>query len=110
MLPEHIRESDWKIFRELREVALERFCARALEDVSRLAADTEKSARDRYADLYKLVHRRDHDLARAFDDPRRSVALMQLRDIAAKRLLTADELARFSPETRAVLDAFKHPG
>jgi hypothetical protein len=28
-----IKESDWKVFRKLRELALERFCQRVLEEV-----------------------------------------------------------------------------
>jgi hypothetical protein len=30
-----IKESDWTIFRKLRELALERYCQRALEEVRR---------------------------------------------------------------------------
>jgi hypothetical protein len=29
-------ESDWKVFRELREVALDRFCRRVLEEIEPL--------------------------------------------------------------------------
>ena len=34
-------ESDWKTFRELRQVALERFCKRVLDEVARFPPDTE---------------------------------------------------------------------
>ena len=36
-------ESDWKVFREVREVALERFCRRILEEVDRVVAALEDS-------------------------------------------------------------------
>jgi hypothetical protein len=38
-----IKESDWRIFRELHDVALERFCRRVLEGVERLSADSAKT-------------------------------------------------------------------
>lgn len=40
------------------------------------------------------------ELARAFDDPRRSLMLWQLAAIPAHGLLKPDEFARFTPRTR----------
>ena len=39
-----IIESDWKILRELKPLALERLCERALSEVVQLASDTRKGA------------------------------------------------------------------
>ena len=94
-------ESDWKLFRQLREVALDRFCQRVLSDVGRLAADSGMSSHERYLAVFKLMRRRDKELAAAFDDPRRSTALRQLACIQSHELLTDEEYARFRPETRA---------
>jgi len=43
---------------------------------------------------------RDKDIARAFNDFRRSTALAQLGIIHSQGLFTAEELLRFSPMTR----------
>lgn len=87
-------ESDWKIFRALREVALERFCNRVLAEVEALCRDPSRSHHKRYLDLCRLLRERDKELAYSFDDPRRSAMILQLAAIHASGLLEPDELAR----------------
>lgn len=101
-----ISESDWKVFRRLREVALERFCQRVLDEIGRVAADENKTSHERYLAVCKLIERRDGELADAFDDPRRSAALQQLACIQSHELLTEEEMSRFSPETREAVQFF----
>ena len=103
-----IKESDWKIFRELHVVALERFCRRILDEVAAIVANGNEtgSAHSHYLELYNLVKRRDREMANAFDELRRSTALLQLRIICAHGLLTPDEFARFSEETREVIKLY----
>jgi hypothetical protein len=98
-----IFESDWKLFRELHPIALERFCERLLSDVTELATTTGKTAHERYLALFKLLEDRNEELAGAFDDFRRSTACRQLAIIRSRGLLTDEEFARFSPETRAMV-------
>jgi hypothetical protein len=69
-----IPESDWKIFRQLHPVALERFCERTLSEVGRLASDTGKSAHERYLAVFRLIQRgtrswRRHSMTRAARRP-----------------------------------------
>ena len=98
-------ESDWKIFRELRQVALERFCKRVLDEVERFRLDASRSHHERYLDLYRWLQDRDEELAHAFNDPRRSRMLWKLAAIHAYGLLDSDELARFTPETRETIES-----
>ncbi len=93
-------ESDWRIFSQLRPVALERFCKRVLDEVPRLSGDTERSYHQRYLELCRWLGERNDELATAFDNPRRSQMLWQLAAICAYGLLTPDEIARFTPHTR----------
>ena len=102
-----IPESDWKVFRDLRTVALERFCQRVLGDVGRIASDGKQSFHDRYLEIYKLIDERDDELARAFNDFRRSTAIMQLAVIHSHGLLTPDELLRFTPATREAVESLR---
>src|SRR5262249_39496257 len=95
-----IKESDWKIFRQLHAVALERFCQRVLDESEGLRGDTTRSAHERYVAIYQLFHERDKDVARLFNDLRRSTALWQLTAITGQGLLTDDEFARFSQEAQ----------
>jgi hypothetical protein len=54
-----ISEPDWKRFRHLRELALERFCERVLSEIGQLASEPGPSAHERYLAVYKLLQRRD---------------------------------------------------
>jgi hypothetical protein len=56
--------------------------------------------------VFKLLQRRDEELADAFNNPRRSTGLVQLARIQFHELLSAEEFARFSPETRASVEMF----
>jgi hypothetical protein len=100
-----IKESDWRIFKELRTVALERFCRRALEEVDRLSANSGKTSHQRYVAIYRYIRERDKELAFAFDDLRRSTAVLQLARIQHHDLLTAEEFSRFSEEARKSVEA-----
>lgn len=95
-----IRESDWKLFRELHPGALRRFCEDVLSEITRIASDTSKTPHERYLEVFQLVRERDRKLAAAFDDKRRSTALSQLALIRSYGLLTDEEVGRFSPEAR----------
>ena len=76
-----IPESDWNIFRQLRLVALERFCKRVLDEVPRFSFETERGYHERYLELLGWLGERNDELAKAFDDPRRSqMPLQRLSD------------------------------
>jgi hypothetical protein len=95
-----IHESDWRIFRRLHSIALERFCKRALEEV-REAAECKTDYHDCYRKVYRLIRDRDKRMAAAFDDPRRSNAFLLLAHMIGEGLLTAEELRQFSQEAQA---------
>ena len=102
-----ITESDWKVFRRLRELALERYCRRVLNDVSQLVEKDRSSAHERYLKLWELLRERDKTIGNAFDDPRRSQALIQLLNIVNEDLLTENELTQFSEDLRDHLEALR---
>jgi hypothetical protein len=102
-----IPESDWKLFRQLHALALERFCERVLSEVGRLASETGTSAHERYRTVYQLLQRRDRELGEAFDDLRRSTAWQQLAILRSRGLVTEEEMAGFSDETRGAVAVFR---
>lgn len=102
-----IKESDWKVFRKVRQPALERYCQRVLGDVRRIVDKKSSSYHERYLQLWKLLRDRDKTIGIAFDSPRRSQAIIQLANIDAENLLTEDELNQFSDETRERITALR---
>jgi hypothetical protein len=93
-------EADWKILRELHPIALDRFCRRILEEIESVVADSGRSHHQRYVAIYQLVERRDREIADAFNDMRRSRAMMRICHLRSLGLLSDEEFARFSEETR----------
>ncbi len=95
-----ISESDWKIFRRLSAVALDRHCANSLHMVREVTDDTTLTNHQRYQKLFSLLHERDDDVALTFNNPRRSNALQQLGLICSMNLLTDAEFSEFSEGIR----------
>lgn len=101
-----IYESDWKRFKPLRQLALERFCEQVLLDIGRIGADGGKGCHERYLDIYRLIHEKDKELARSFDCLRRSTALVQIALFRSHGLITEEDLAGFSEELQNQIKAF----
>ena len=55
-------------------------------------------------EIYQLIDAHNGQWARAFDNPRRSQAIMQLALIHSHGLLESEELARFTSETGSAID------
>ena len=96
----NIPESDWKVFRRLHRVALERFCQRVLDECAAICANDNATAHERYLELYSLVQERNRRIADVFNEFRRSTALTSIRVMRLHDLLTADEISEFSEETQ----------
>ena len=101
-----IKESDWKILRQLQSQVLERICKQTLLELEQINADNTKSFYQRYLSIYEVVQQRDKGVARIFDDLGRSTALMKLIAMKSAGLLTEEEFSRFSDETRQAVDLF----
>ena len=101
-----IKESDWRRLRRLSPLALDRFCERVLGEIALLASTSNRNHHERYLKIYRLLKKRDRELGDAFDDQRRSNAILKLMTIKSLDLLTDEEYSGFSEETRARVDAW----
>jgi|SRR4051812_41631198 hypothetical protein len=99
-----VPEPDWRIFRELRERGLERFCRRVLDEIEGIRADESQSYQSRYGAVYRLLQERDRQLARAFDSPRRSQMLIQLAAMVVFGAVERGELSKFTQRTRGSVE------
>jgi hypothetical protein len=70
---------DWKAFRQLREIALERFCERVLQELDAISRDVSRTQHERYVSVFGLLQDRDDELGRAFNNPRRSQMILNGR-------------------------------
>jgi hypothetical protein len=95
-----MKESEWKIFKNLKEICLERYCNKVLEEAQNICELKEKSSHNRYQDLYELVRNRDKELGKAFDGLSRSKADYQLMMMYRMQLIEEGELEEFESETK----------
>jgi hypothetical protein len=95
-----IKESDWKLLRRLHAVALERFCQRVIDEINRATSNCTEDYHKRYLEVFDLIMDHNEKMAWAFDDMRRSKAIILLANIKESNLLTEEEFSEFSPETR----------
>jgi hypothetical protein len=95
-----IRESDWKRLRDLKPVALERFCDRVLLEIDQARSDAASSSHQRYLAIYDLIRERDEELGYIFDGLSRSSAIGKLLLMHRTGLLTEDEVAGFSEDMK----------
>lgn len=100
MMRNQIKESDWKIFKELRPLALDRYCKRVMDDVESTIHQSKKDSHTKYIEMYKTVKEGDKKLAHMFDGFSRSKAVEQLLLYYSNNLLRDQEFARLSDETR----------
>lgn len=84
-----MKESDWKLFKKIKEKALDKYCNEVLTEFSKVINKKNIDAHSRYLELYKMVHNRDKLLAEIFNGHSRSKAWRQLLMIRQEEL--ADE-------------------
>jgi len=99
-------ESDWKKFRLLHKSALDRHCQETLSQIKRIIDDPGKDMHERYLAVFKLIQERDEDVARMFNEMKRSTAFVQLMMIRHKNLLTDEEFGQFSQETKDLITSW----
>jgi hypothetical protein len=104
IMNQEMREKDWKIFRELHDITLDRFCDRVLSEVTEITSDRTRGSHERYLQLFKRLRERDDELATVFATFRRSQALTGLAAMRVRNLVTDEEYSRFSDETREKID------
>ncbi len=94
-----IPERDWKRWRALRDIALERYCVKILDGVTKFKSG-KGGAHERYLKLWKFLLKHDRIIGIVFNNPRRSTAYMQMHAALTEGLITRDELAEMSDVTQ----------
>lgn len=100
-MPQNFPESDWKTLSRLKSLALDRLCQRILHGAKQIITRAKDGKyHDAYLALYRYVHKEDQIVGNCFNDWRRSQALYLLVNWRSENLLTEEEFAEFSAETR----------
>ena len=92
------KESDWKIFKVIKQQALEEYCRHTLAEAQRIISDSSASSHDGYLELYRHIQKCDKQLGNAFDPHSRSRAPMQLMLLRKLGLVPNEALSKLSAE------------
>ena len=103
-----MKELDWKVFTDIKDKAIEKYCTLALEESKEVISDQKEHVHNRYLLLYKLLQNRNKQMSLLFDGHSRSKAWIQL--IAIRNEGLADEvlLSKLSDEFRNETDPENH--
>ncbi|HEY4330211.1 MAG TPA: hypothetical protein VGN88_10785 [Phycisphaerae bacterium] len=93
-----IKESDWKVFRQIHPIALERYFQHAVAGLVRIAGNDRKTNRERFWDVCDRAKKEQKEVADLFDDYRRSTARLKLAVMRREGWVREEEMSRFSPE------------
>lgn len=98
-MAEHLPEQDWKRWRVLAPVLLNRFCESAVANATKYA-ERESSGHEKFLALDRFVAECNENISIVFDDSRRSRALMQIVAAVVRGIMSETELSSFSEETQ----------
>jgi hypothetical protein len=102
-----IPEPDWKLLRAFHDVMLE-LCSKRNNDVIRgILSDQSMSEYDRYLAVYRKVESQDKIVEKCFNDWRRSRAHLSILALRHFKLMSDDQFALLSEETRAFCEQFQ---
>ena len=94
-----IKESDWKVFKRIKENAIDRFCKKCLSEYAEIISDDTKGNHEKYLYLYRIVENYDKQMEVIFGDrTSRSKAFLQLLAIRGEGLATKEEISELSEE------------
>jgi hypothetical protein len=106
-MPNGIAEKDWKTFKDLHPIVLERFFQKVLAEIRHIVLEKDKDGREQFWAAFELMNERRKEAARLFDDFRRSTAIFQLAMMCVQGLLTDEEMGRFSVEAREAVERLR---
>jgi len=93
-----MKESDWKIFKQIKENAIQLFCNNALSEYEEIINSKSNDSQETYTYLYRMVVNRDKQMALLFDGHSRSKASLQLLAIRGEGLADEDLLKKLSDD------------
>ncbi|MGI1679955.1 MAG: hypothetical protein K6L75_14530 [Cellvibrionaceae bacterium] len=98
-----ITEADWKIFKSIREQAIETYCERCLAEYQEII-DRDESAHNRYLLMYRVVENLDKKMELIFRHLSRSKAILELIAIRGEKLADETLVSKLSPELQERTD------
>ena len=103
-----MKESDWKVFKEIKSKALDKFCAAVLDECVEQIDLENATNHEKYLSIYKLIDDRNYEISRLFDFHSRSKAVLQLLAIREEGLADEKLVETLSEEFQKRTDPKKY--
>jgi hypothetical protein len=97
-----ISEKDWKHFKRIRQIALDRYCTAILQEAQEICGSESTSSHERYLKLYSLIQEHNKAMKFPFDGLGRSSATLKLKVMCDMGLVTDEEMQGFSESLRSL--------
>lgn len=91
-------DSDWKIFKKIKEKALDKYCERALEHVEKTIWNSDATNQERFLALFDFMQESNTKLGDIFDAHSRSRAFFQLLLMRREGLVEDEDLEGLTEE------------
>ena len=101
-------ESDWKIFTQIKDKAIEQFCSLCFAEFREVIDDESEHIHARYLLNYKLVETRNKQMSLLFDGHSRSKAWIQLLAIRGEGLADEELVSKLTDEFREKTNPERH--
>lgn len=102
-------EADWKYLQQVKPRLLSALCGQINREAERIVRAPAESEHAKYLQLFEHVQNSNDVVARCFDDWRRSRMFEIVLALHRHRLLSADELAQFSPQAQDAIRVIVEP-
>jgi pyruvate-formate lyase-activating enzyme len=93
-----MREPDWKIFKQIKQKAIEEYCEQALKEFSEIINDDKEHVHNRFLLIRRLAQNREKEMSLIFDYDSRSKAPIQLMLIRKEGLADNHLLNKLSDD------------
>ncbi len=102
-----MKKSDWIIFTQIKDKAIEKFCSLCLSEFREIIDDQDKHIHERYLLNYELVKNRNKQMSLIFDGHSRSKATLQLLAIRGESLADEELVSKLTDQFREDTDPTK---
>ena len=96
----NIKESDWKIFCEIKSEAVQLFCTHQLYEVIKTITDESESVGERFHFMCEYSRESQKQMKLIFDGHSRSRAFIQLMQMCEEGLVVPKQFERLSEELK----------
>lgn len=100
----HIKESDWKYLRNIKDAILNRHCNAILEVIDLINKNRKSEEHKSYIQIYRLLEDKDKEIAATYNDIKRSNAIEKIYLMRRHLAMTGAEFSKFSEETKDIVN------